>query len=158
MNQPIEQLLEQHTPLVISQIKYFFPNNVPNFDELLHVGKIGLWKAICKFDKTMGNQLSTFAVVCIRNEILKQILFSQKYKCDNIEHHIKTIHKKDKINHLDELLPPTITNIEKQVLNLKFVDNYTVRQIGDIVGKSRQWVCNTIKAASIKIKKTLCEN
>jgi len=41
-----------------------------DFDDLISVGKIGLVKAAVTFDKSKGNAFSTYAALCIRNEIL----------------------------------------------------------------------------------------
>ena len=41
-----------------------------DFEDLISVGKIGLAKAAATFDKSKGNKFSTYAALCIQNEIL----------------------------------------------------------------------------------------
>ena len=61
-----EKLIREHYGLVISQALYFLDDS--SFEDYIQAGLIGLLKAIRNYDENKA-KFSTFATVCIRNEI-----------------------------------------------------------------------------------------
>lgn len=65
-------LLEQNMPLIKSIIKRY-RNTVIEYDDLIQLGSLGLYKAIMNFNKDFGVRFSTYAVPMISGEIKRQI-------------------------------------------------------------------------------------
>lgn len=63
-----ERLVEKHLPLVHSCARKLWHEGL-DYDDLIQLGSIGLIKAIRRFDKTLGNMFSTYAVPLIMGEI-----------------------------------------------------------------------------------------
>ena len=66
------RLLEENMPLIKSIIKRY-RNTVIEYDDLIQLGSLGLYKAIMHFDSTFGVRFSTYAVPMISGEIKRQI-------------------------------------------------------------------------------------
>jgi len=65
-------LLEHNMPLIKSIIKRY-RNTVIEYDDLIQLGSLGLYKAIMNFNKGFGVRFSTYAVPMISGEIKRQI-------------------------------------------------------------------------------------
>ena len=65
-------LLEHNMPLIKSIIKRY-RNTVIEYDDLIQLGSLGLYKAIMHFNKDFGVRFSTYAVPMISGEIKRQI-------------------------------------------------------------------------------------
>lgn len=65
-------LLEENMPLIKSIIKRY-RNTVIEYDDLIQLGSLGLYKAIMNFNKDFGVRFSTYAVPMISGEIKRQI-------------------------------------------------------------------------------------
>lgn len=65
----LEEYAEQHMRLIPYVLKSFYNTNIP-YDELQSVGTTGYTKALVNFDKNKGVKFSTYAINCIRNEVL----------------------------------------------------------------------------------------
>ena len=66
------RLLEENMPLIKSIIKRY-RNTVIEYDDLIQLGSLGLYKAIMHFDQRFGVRFSTYAVPMISGEIKRQI-------------------------------------------------------------------------------------
>ena len=66
------RLLEENMPLIKSIIKRY-RNTVIEYDDLIQLGSLGLYKAIMNFNQTFGVRFSTYAVPMINGEIKRQI-------------------------------------------------------------------------------------
>ena len=62
-------LVEHNLRLVAHIVKKYY-SNTNNYDDLISVGVIGLFKAINTFDFSKAQRLSCYASTCIQNEIL----------------------------------------------------------------------------------------
>ena len=65
-------LLEHNMPLIKSIVKRY-RNTVIEYDDLIQLGSLGLYKAIMHFDPHFGVRFSTYAVPMISGEIKRQI-------------------------------------------------------------------------------------
>ena len=66
------RLLEENMPLIKSIIKRY-RNTVIEYEDLIQLGSLGLYKAIMHFNKDFGVRFSTYAVPMICGEIKRQI-------------------------------------------------------------------------------------
>ena len=66
------RLLEENMPLIKSIIKRY-RNTVIEYDDLIQLGSLGLYKAIMHFDPSFSVRFSTYAVPMISGEIKRQI-------------------------------------------------------------------------------------
>lgn len=60
---------DKNTPLVYFIFERYFKRFERYKEDLIQCGLMGLWKACSKFDKDKGMQFSTFASICIKNEM-----------------------------------------------------------------------------------------
>ena len=63
------EIVDEYSPLVVSQALKFRPNKLTGFDDYMQAGYIGLLRAIRKFDSTRNTKFSTFSIICIRRQI-----------------------------------------------------------------------------------------
>lgn len=63
-----EELSKEHKGLIKSVANKYKGNGIP-FEDLVHYGEIGLWRASTKFDEKQGNKFSTLATYWIKWEI-----------------------------------------------------------------------------------------
>lgn len=69
--QAAETLVEENMPLVKSIVKRY--RNSVEYDDLIQLGSLGLYKAIMNFDARFGVRFSTYAVPMIAGEIKRHI-------------------------------------------------------------------------------------
>lgn len=69
LNKDQQNFVMQNLPIVTNVIKRIKNVNQKDFEDLASVGKIGLCKAVAKFDKNKGYKFSSFAYKVIENEI-----------------------------------------------------------------------------------------
>lgn len=69
--QAAEVLVDENMPLVKSIVKRF--RNSVDYDDLIQLGSLGLYKAIMNFDAAFGVKFSTYAVPMIAGEIKRHI-------------------------------------------------------------------------------------
>lgn len=139
-----EQLVLDNMGLVVSLAKSFRPPNPTELDEYIQLGRIGLFKAIRKHDPSKA-KLSTLAWLYIRWEIIRYIESQNK----NITLPLLTDKSYDVDMSIWEVLPDSLTDIEKQVVALR-LEGRTFKDIGKKLGDySRGWA-NTLYTRAIK--------
>lgn len=69
----MNELIEENMGLVISIVNSFGPKNHTEREDLIDAGRIGLWKALEKYDPKDGNSISTYAWRPIKWSIIKEI-------------------------------------------------------------------------------------
>tara|TARA_R100000458_G_scaffold59806_1_gene71894 strand:+ start:572 stop:1060 length:489 start_codon:yes stop_codon:yes gene_type:complete len=154
-----EQLILDNTGLVVSLAKKFCPKNENDYDEYVQAGRIGLWKAIRKYDPSRG-ALSTIAWYYIRWEIIRFIESKKKNRILNfgdLNINIGSF-QDEKIRKypLKEIYPSDLTSKEKAVLEMRSF-GYTMKEIGQNFGRSRGWANDKFKSAIVKIKESANE-
>jgi len=150
LNKTESQLIEEYTPLVISQALLFGPNATSGIDDYIQCGYIGLLRAIRKYDPTKNTKLSTFAVICIRQEIYKELKKNQKMK---YYHLIADVEDERKEHRVWELEPSTLNATEVKVVRLRG-QGYTFAEIGGILGFTKSWANEVLISAIKKMKAT----
>jgi|TARA_B100000519_G_C14170244_1_gene403519 RNA polymerase sigma factor (sigma-70 family) len=154
-----EQLILDNTGLVVSLAKKFCPKNENDYDEYVQAGRIGLWKAIRKYDPSRG-ALSTIAWYYIRWEIIRFIESKKKNRILNfgdLNINIGSFQDEKITKHpLKEIYPSDLTSKEKAVLEMRSF-GYTMKEIGQNFGRSRGWANDKFKSAIVKIKESANE-
>ena len=114
-----QEMVTQHYGLVVHQALNFVINK-QDLDDYIQSGLIGLLKAIRNYNPDRS-KFSTFATVCIRNEILKHAK-KQKRQRRQIPN-TRPLYYKDGIRFW-EAHPDNLTDEEIHILKLK-LENYT---------------------------------
>jgi len=133
----MDELIEQNMGLVASIVNQFGPRNHTERQDLMDAGRIGLWKALQKYNKKHGHLLSTYAWQPIRWSIIREI-----------KNHRKSVS-------LNDVLPPLtkhsesiweyytsdMTDEERRLIELR-CQGYKFREICEIVNETPSAVKN----------------
>ena len=147
-----EQLVREHYGLVVSQALSFLSDNKIDLDDYIQAGFIGLLKAIRNHDESKS-KFSTFASVCIRNEILN---LKRKHKKNTVvfdENLVTNNQPEEVINHFSDYLPDGLDEEEKFIVKLKLM-NYNNAEIAEHLSCSKSTVSNRIKRITTLIKES----
>ena len=139
-----EQLIQQHYGLVVSQALTFASDDRGALEDYIQVGLIGLLKAIRKYDEAKA-KFSTFASVCIKNELIN---FSNRSLKRNKK--VKIMYNTDLVSnlsenakyyyldkeHLFEIEHALLTKEQKLILKRK-LENHSNREIAEEIGCSK---------------------
>ena len=143
----LASLIEENMGLVVKLAKTFNPKNEDELEEYIQLGRIGLWKAMQKYDGTRA-KFSTYAWRPIRWEILRYL--SKKKRPEAQLDETFDVEDRSVDIQLWEVLPEHLTSNEIKVLELKLEGKNFV-EIGKDMGKSRGWANNIYKTAIEKI-------
>lgn len=170
LNKPIDEVLEQYKPLVISIARRYFLAG-GEIEDLIQEGMIGLYKAVQNYDEKSDASFSTFANLCITRKILSaikhannnnnKILNELAISGDDGENCMNLIvsleqNPEDKfisnqnMKYINRQIDTNLSLFEKQVLN-NYIEGLKYDQIADKLGVSRKQVDNTL----VKIRKKL---
>lgn len=135
----MENLIEENMGLVISIVNSFNPKTDDEREEYIQAGRIGLWKAIQKYNPTRGCKFSPYARNPIRWEIIKTINGTKKYNNQTSLNNI-TMEFLDICNSYDfwEYLPDYLTSEEKKVLELR-CSGYNFSEICKSISRGRHY-------------------
>lgn len=78
--QATEYLLCRFKQLVLQQVRPYYLTGADN-EDLVQEGMIGLYKAIRDFSSEKSRPFSSFAVLCVRRQILTAIKLANRLKC-----------------------------------------------------------------------------
>lgn len=150
-----EKLVRDNYGLVVSQALSFLEKNpLTTLDDYIQVGLIGLLKAIRKFDEKKA-KFSTFAVVCIRNELLNHVRkYKKKNKVifnDNITKRAIKQNAYISKENLFEYTPDHITQEQNFILKLK-LENHNNREICDLLSCTRRELDNKIRELIVVLR------
>ena len=130
-------------------------------EEILGEARIGLWKAATRFNPDKGFAFTTFAVTCIKSEILHFISnFARKINREfSIDIQIfddLTIADTIPSNDLDVFDKVSINCINKYpLLKQNYVQGYSQTEIAKSMGLSRGHVSKLIKAERQQFKRAM---
>jgi len=68
----LNALIARHDGLVHTVVRRQVLGDLP-FDEAMHVGRIGLWRAVLGFDPSRGLAFSTYAWPCIKHRVWRAV-------------------------------------------------------------------------------------
>lgn len=146
----MDDLIEKNMGLVVSVVNSFKPQNHTERDDYIQAGRIGLWKALRKYNPDKGTVLSTYAWNPIRWEIIKEIKSVKKGKGTSLNIVSPPWYKpKDE---LWEVLPTTILSDEEiDFLQLRKM-GYKLAEMADISGRTNSYVKRIFYKAIRKIR------
>jgi len=145
----MNELIEQNMGLVITVVNSFRPQNPTEREDYLQAGRIGLWKALKKYDHSKGAVLSTYAWNPIRWEIIKEIksLKKNRYKVLS-DANLPTYIDKDEFW---EIVPSFLSEEEVSLLELRRM-GYKLSEMAEIAGKKNSYIKRIFYKALKKIK------
>ena len=145
----MNELIEENMGLVISVVNSFKPQNQTEREDYVQAGRIGLWKALKKYDNGKGAVLSTYAWNPIRWEIIKEIKSVKKnrYKPLSFTNSPSYLTKEG----FWELLPPSFSEEEVLLLDLRRM-GYKLSEMADISGRKNSYVKRVFYKAVKKLK------
>jgi len=150
----MENIIEENMGLVISIVNSFNPTNDEEREEYIQAGRIGLWKAIQKYDPNKGCKFSPYARNPIRWEIIKTINSAKKFnnQC-SLNNMIIDFLEVCNENNFWELLPDDLTEEEKIVLELR-CSGYNFSEICRSIDRGRHYTKQLFMNAIKKIRDT----
>lgn len=172
-------LIERNLRLVAHVIKkYQYLDEDP--EDLISIGTIGLIKAVITFNPERNNRLATYAARCIENEILMMLRTKKKIAKDvslyepigtdregneiqlfdiieaNEQDAPSQITLKDDVKLLYESVEAHLSPRERMVLKMRYglynQEEYTQREIAQLLGISRSYVSRIEKSAIEKLR------
>ncbi|MAF24387.1 hypothetical protein CL634_02195 [bacterium] len=144
------QLVRENYGLVVSQALSFLSDNKISLDDYIQAGLVGLLKAIRNYDKSKS-KFSTFASVCVRNEMLNLKRKSKKDLVSFNDDILQSNHPAIIISNFFEYVPDEMSKEEKFIIKLKLM-NYTNSEIAKYLSCSKSTVSNRIKKIISLIK------
>lgn len=175
------KLIEHNIRLVIYIAKKF-ENSGVDTDDLISIGSLGLIKAVKSFNYEKNIKLATYASRCIENEILmhfrkivkrkgdlsmdeplsvdyddNELLLSDLLSSDDLrcDEKMERLQEKEQLYKAIYELPPN----EKLIMELRFglngQEEYTQKEVADILGISQSYISRLEKKIFAKLKKDL---
>lgn len=175
-------LIERNLRLVAHIVKKFqHPEENP--EDLLSIGTIGLIKAVVTFNPEKNSRLATYAAKCIENEVLmtlrtrkktsKEVSLYEPIGTDREGNEIRLfdiiespeddayqrLSFKEDVEALYEQMEQVLSPRERLVLKMRYglygEEEYTQREVADILGISRSYVSRIEKSAIEKLRGVL---
>lgn len=157
-------LIVRNLPLVKREAKRFRGRGIDR-DDLVQIGTLGLMHAVRRYDPSRGFRLSTLAVRLIRNKLIDAVRKESRSRVECVDFdafgHPTTcdpdLHDAPKRPDLQKAFDRCLDDEERQVLALKFGDirEQTYRQIGSLIGRSKQGVGRVHRRAVKKLRRQL---
>lgn len=145
----MDDLIEENMGLVADIVKKFKPKNHTEHQDLMDAGRIGLWKALQKYDLKSGNALSTYAWRPIRWSIIREIKNQNNHKTLSlIENTCFDAQNKER---LWELFTADMTEEEKSIIKLRQA-GYKFREICNILEQSPSSVKNKFYNLLVRLR------
>ena len=120
----MEDIIKENMGLVVSIVNTFSPKNDTERQDLIDAGRIGLWKAIKKYNPEKNVKVSTFAWRPIRWSIIREIQRRNSLvSLSDIAEPL--IHNKERVW---ELLPSSVTDQERKIVQLR-CEGYRFKEI-----------------------------
>jgi len=140
-------LIRKNMGLIIKLAHSFNPANSTQLDDYIQLGRIGFLKALRKHNPERG-ALSTLAWHYIRWEIIGHINREKVTPLPLLEEPGLI---NDKHTKLTELFPSTLTNHERNIIQLR-AEGFSFKAISTLHNQTRYWANKHYKSAVRKIK------
>lgn len=173
----MEYLLKKHGNIVRRETRTVFMLGAEN-DDLVQEGMIGLFKAIKTYENDKGAGFTTFATLCVRNQIKTAISASNRKKHNPLNDYLsiyaesddsgsildeivsrdvmsnpeKVVIAKEEKKDMDNKVDSKLSKLEKNILTL-YLDGLSYIEIADITGKSPKAVDNALQRVRAKLTK-----
>lgn len=158
-----DKLIEDNMNLVYFTVNKYYPTYIRD-EDMIQCGMIGLCNAADNYDEEKG-AFSTYAVLCIRSEIVKEFRSRQRQtKLDpiSLDTPIKVVGENLPISYMDTVIGDedvgfvdidgyynTLTDYEKKYFNL-LRSGYTQKELPSLLGCSRQNVSQVVRRLKAK--------
>ena len=176
-----KQLIERNLRLVVYIAKKY-DGSVPDIQDLISIGAVGLVKAVNSFNPDKNIKLATFASRCIENEILMHLRKVSRRKCeisldeplntdwegnelllsDVIGTDVDVVSKGVEQQQEIEILYRTLATLSKReltILKLRYgllnSEEKTQKEIADMMGISQSYISRLEKKVLIKLRKEM---
>jgi RNA polymerase sigma factor (sigma-70 family) len=122
----MEDIIEENMGLVVSIVNTFNPKNETERQDLIDAGRIGLWKAIKKYNPKNNVKVCTFAWRPIRWAIIREL--QRRNNCVSLSEIAEPmIHSKERIW---ELLPSDTPEQERKIVRMR-CEGYRFKEISE---------------------------
>lgn len=145
-DEQLASLIEENMGLVVLAVNSFGPKDSLEKDELMQLGRIGLWKAIKKHNPKRS-KLSTCMYNYVRWEIGRYLYKKSKTKYADLHENIMC---NKSVDNVWEYIPEFLSNKEKDVVSMR-LEGHSFVDIGKKLGYSRGWANNVFQKALDKI-------
>lgn len=151
----MDNLIEENMGLIVSVVNSFKPKTAIEREEYIQAGRIGLWKALKKYDSTRGCRLSPYAWNPIRWEIIKEIKKQKKDQyCSLPQNYMPYYCMKEDFW---DKVPISLKEEERHLIDLRRM-GYKLSEMADIAGKKVPYVKRVFYNAIKKIKEAHKDN
>lgn len=132
-----EERFFQNQKLIFYVIK-----KIKGFDEdIISIGKVGLWKAVVSFEDKADAKFSTYAVRCIKNEIFNYLRNEKRIKIYEIDIEILPEIKVNFLNHKESRYDFYLQQLSKQELAFfKDIANFSQKNLAKKYGVSQSTI------------------
>lgn len=143
----MEDIIEENMGLVISIVNTFNPKNDTERQDLIDAGRIGLWKAIQKYNPKKNVKVCTFAWRPIRWSIIREL--QRRNSCVSLNEIAEPLtHNKERIW---ELLPSDTTDQEKEIVRMR-CEGYRFKEISEEMQEDADVIKNKFYKLIRKLK------
>jgi RNA polymerase sigma-B factor len=144
-----EELVDRFMPLA-RRLAARYAGGAEPFDDLVQVASMALVKAVDRFDPSRGTAFSTFAVPTILGE-LKRHFRDRGWSVHvprDVQERILKIEKADAVEYGAAIAPALkqISERDRKVLHLRFVEDLTQSEIAERVGVSQMHVSRILRS------------
>jgi len=175
-----EILLYKYRPLIVSEAKKYikYSHGGVDLNDLIQEGLLGLNDAINSFRDEKNANFGTYAKICVQRKIANLIKSTMSYKnkilndyipidndedepidyflADNSKNPINMVEDYDFQNRLLDNLNEKLSDIEKEVFELK-LSGFSYKEIANLLEKDSKSIDNCIQRIKTKFKKVLEE-
>ena len=176
-----KELIERNLRLVVYIAKKY-DGAVPDVQDLISIGAVGLVKAVNSFNPAKNIKLATFASRCIENEILMHLRKVSRRKCEiSLDEPLNTDWEGNELLLSDvigtdadivskgveqeqeiEILYRTLATLNKReltILKLRYglrgSEEKTQKEIADMMGISQSYISRLEKKVLLKLRKEM---
>ena len=147
----MNDLIEENMGLVISVVNYFGPKTDADRDDYTQAGRIGLWKALKKYDISRKCALSTFAWNPIRWEIIKEIKKQKKGVSRSLPNDANYTSSYYMEEDFWDKMPVILNEEEKNLIDLRRM-GYRLAEMATLTGNKVPYVKRVFYNAIKRIK------
>jgi RNA polymerase sigma factor (sigma-70 family) len=158
----LEQLMRAHEGLVHHIVRQQWRGRL-GYEEAVHVGRIGLWRAILRFDRERGNAFSTYASVAIARHVWRAIELAERDEraagapasaasCLDPRAEVLAREVKATLHTMVECLPTKQRWVVCTYYGLDGWGGCTLAQLGRRLGCSRQAIHYHLRKALVRLR------
>jgi len=175
--------LIEHNLRLLSYVAKKYKNSGIEYEDLISIGTIGLCNAVDKYDMNCGIKFSTFAITCIKNEVLMVLRhdgripisksLNEPMETDDGGKEMKLIdsiidetvdlegdyERKEKVQKILKSFESNLTDFEEMVLKMRYGIKtgkpMTQQEIANETGFSRSYISRLESDAVRKIKESI---